>query len=122
MNTEFRVWDIQRKEMIYSEDGGDYFLLNQNGILFCFDGNVLDDWHSSFLIQFFTGFIDTKGKKVFDGDLIEGDGHGPYRVFWDKNIGGWCSCCYRDAELIGGYKTIEVISNIFETPIYEGVQ
>lgn len=74
----------------------------------------------AFVFQQFTGLIDIKKVKVYDGDLIKGDGYGPYRVFWQN--GSWCSCCYSDAEPIGGYRTIEVVGHIFDGTEYEGVQ
>ena len=75
-----------------------------------------------FVVQMFTGFKDDSGKEIYDGDLIKGDGYGPYRVFWDEKFGGWCSCCYSDAELISRYKSIKVVGHIFDGTEYEGVQ
>lgn len=72
------------------------------------------------VIQQFTGVLDEGGKEIYDGDLIKGNGYGPYRVFEDK--GAWCSCCYSDSEPIGTYNRIEVVGNIFDNPNYEGQQ
>jgi hypothetical protein len=104
----FRVWNPDEKRFIISTDFdslAEFFerIQSQPGE-----------------IQQYTGLKDTHGKRVFDGDLIKGDNYGPYRVFWED--GAWCSCCYSDSEPLFRYETIEVISNIYETTDYDGVQ
>ena len=72
---KFRVWDETRKQLIYPETNNpdineNYFLLNQKGKVFCFDGNMLDDWSENFIIQQFTGLLDKDGNKIFEGDIL----------------------------------------------------
>lgn len=72
------------------------------------------------IIQQFTTIKDDNNVDIYDGDLIKGDTYGPYRVFWDKKFGGWCSCCYSDSELIARYKSIVVTGHIKDGTEYEG--
>jgi hypothetical protein len=65
----------------------------------------------------FTGRIDIHGKEAYDGDLIKGDGYGPYPIEWCDR--GFYSCsCYSDYDNIAMYETIEVVGTLVENPEY----
>lgn len=106
------------KEITWDSDGLMNGLLNGiGGRVFLGERIHVDNrWYDDYVLMQYTGLHDKKGKEIYDGDLIKGDGYGPYPVFWDKDHSGFCSCCYSDAEPISRYKTIEVVGNIYENP------
>lgn len=63
-------------------------------------------------VGMWTGKEDINTVNVYEGDLIKGDGYGPYPVEWYK--GYWSCCCYKDSDNIYTYKTIEVTGNVHE--------
>ncbi len=125
----YRIWDKDNKRFLTRFAGANKTEIDEFSIEYCRYSGWADDGYGrsrkcgdSVVYQQSTGRTDDDGKEIFDGDLIKGDGYGPYRVFWDDDFCGWCSCCYSDSELISRYKSIEVVGNIFENPKYEGVQ
>ncbi len=101
---EFRVWDGKR--MHYSADAdwhlGGYFL-RLDGSLFSVklstasvrveeDEFQLKQELDSIPLKF-TGFKDSKGKEIFDEDIIslllDNGREVKFLVFWDNNIGVW---------------------------------
>ncbi len=125
----YRIWDKDNKRFLTRFAGANKTEIDH----FSIDNHQYSGWGidgyggykkcgEHVIYQQSTGRTDDNGKDIFDGDLIKGDNYGPYRVFWDDELCGWCSCCYSDSELISRYKSIEVVGNIFENPKYEGVQ
>jgi uncharacterized phage protein (TIGR01671 family) len=146
MIIKYRVWDIDRKEMKYPgwEDNeyvryeddttmqkAGYFLLNQQGKLFCNDGIVLDDWNDSYKIMFFTGRKDKNGKEIYNGDIVKWETH---YYDWNKpdgeenipitrishivwrNVGFWVEEEHFgwEGESMWKWDELEVIGNIYE--------
>lgn len=58
---KFRVWDIEAST--YRHD----CCLGCNGVLW-FNGDSLEE--DKFIVQFQTGFTDTRGVEIYDGDIV----------------------------------------------------
>lgn len=116
MKIKYRYWDSYLKQFVYSTDFGFEILYIQLSSFFTKAAAYAET------VEQWTGLVDKNKKDIYDGDLIKinVNGYGPYRVFW-KN-GAWCSCGFSDCEPLFMYREIEVVSNIHETPEYEGVQ
>lgn len=128
---KYRVWDIDRKELHYPENGvykptdehwnhiAGYYLLNQMGHLFCNDGIMLDDWHESFIITEFIGIKDKFEKEIYDGDIIKWDCQKkPLEVRWCDKMA--CFLMTKDGMTNPFYfglinpSELKVVGNIFQ--------
>lgn len=143
-NAEFRAWDEQAKVMhhdfqyIKSGDGGNDWLI------FTSDKQKLTDephpfkdpyFQQQMKISQFTGMLDIKGKKIFEGDVVKvvSDGEFAFNHLVEFDLQ---SCCYeiktihsREFNVIAmerakddQYYQYEVIGNIYENPtILDGI-
>lgn len=122
---KFRVWCKDKseweKDRVYLTGGGTQ-LHDLRGI----PQIVRQDSH---IIQLFTGVLDSKGREVYDGDVIScvggydwGEGvdgcENPGVVRWDDDNLRWVVICTecRDSVDLSEFDLHEVIGNIYENP------
>ncbi len=140
---KFRAWSEENKE-IYYKDFEDFVMpedkalfntgLDNNGNLFAFSNNGKNEDEKLVLMQF-TGLKDKNGKEIYEGDIISHndkkivivnlDKWGINGIVINKNLGN----VLNDAILMTSHhryefntiycirKYIEVIGNIYETPL-----
>ena len=124
MNKKYRVWDLKGKCWVSCNVIVDY-----SGVLlwaFGYETRVIEfpDSTERYDVQYFTGFKDSTGKEVYQGDILSGDypdGVYPDKVFWDKNRGQWMlrnSIGPDDTlwEILRDSDTAMIIGNIHEDP------
>ena len=111
---EFRIWSNRTRKFIPLETIGCQnieWLSKQT----YFDGR---ETKPEYIIQQFTGFLDKKGVKVFEGDIIKFRAYSdPARIKWD-NYAYFVTWDDGTRELLMDLKTIsfKVIGNILENP------
>jgi uncharacterized phage protein (TIGR01671 family) len=120
MIKQFRAWDI--KEQRYASHN---LHLDGSGVLFWsfgYNEHLIDD-QDNFILEQFSGKLDIKANRIFDGDIVEivwnddvycGTDH--CVVFFDETDLSWC-CKDQNGHILGlinDYESILVIGNIHE--------
>lgn len=126
MNIEFRVWDKSRSRYNTHEN-----VINHNGMLYEFRNYPCSPYYlckdqDNFVLQLSTGLLDSKGKKIYDGDICKAYKpnsylKGNYEVAWHTTKGRWYyknQPSYKDLYQVGcaGNLKCEIIGNIYENP------
>lgn len=128
---EFRVWDRKTKSFL-TNDGGCF---KSKDYLYSL-GSILNEGYKeeyvNLVVQQFTGLLDKKGKKIFEGDLIKFKTHKEaligynkqyrYRVVWHEDEAAFVVADSGDGSYFNRFSdmyNIEVIGNIFETPKFK---
>ena len=70
---KFRAWDIDEKRFIYPDKGYQgHYVLDLNGR---FQNLQNGSGGDEYVVQQWTGFVDAKGKDIYEGDIIRGKFH-----------------------------------------------
>jgi uncharacterized phage protein (TIGR01671 family) len=106
---KFRAWDKKEKKMYFfdfrSLVGGDDGSVSIDENMF---GKDIDD--KNLIFQQFTGLKDKKGKEIFEGDTVEGNGKTMnIKYNFGYSVINYANYIFPDGE-------IEVIGNIYENP------
>lgn len=109
---KFRAWDTKAK-IIRS-----IFLLNSMGEIIPLKDEVFNNVYSpnDLLLMQYTGLKDSKGKEIYEGDIVKAHPNIKATVLYDESLGGfvlrgleaWNCYFRRNAE------RYEVIGNIYE--------
>lgn len=127
---KFRVWDIEEKKFLETPNGLFFKMSNSNMGL---DVAEFIEAQSYFVVQQYTGIKDTKGKEIYEGDIVDAsysDGHERdsgydwYGKFEVKFMyGGWelfngedYHSLYMSEHYLVKMEVFEVIGNILENP------
>ena len=132
---KFRTWDTEYKE--FSEwTNRDPFFSTSNGKMFFWertrkeDGSyggdiVMEDTGDRFVLQQYTGLKDSKGKEIYEGDIVKGYclnnglqicviGFDTFGIYYTK-IKDYPSEPYENCAILA-QEYSEIIGNIFENP------
>jgi len=121
---KFRAWDKEKREMITAK-GTSY-----GNYLVWFDGRIRwyggGDWpetrgfeeNKNIILMQYTGLKDSKGKEIYEGDIVSGDG---FKGVIKWIVYGWfCHRLHADGEVEEWFPfdeyPFEVIGNIYEHP------
>ncbi len=108
---KFRLWDIDQKRFISSNDERLFFEFEAGHIYQ--DGTNVTEYYT--LLQF-TGLQDKNGKEIYEGDVVTWyNSDGAVRtdqVLWRN--GGLVLC--NSQYTVGSYANLEIIGNIYENP------
>ncbi len=84
---KFRVWDIKNKNFL-SQSSTYYHIGDVTGIPYTL--NEILNKPDRFIVQQFTGFIDSKGNEVWEGDVVRIIYEGKIaEVYFDYNLGSF---------------------------------
>lgn len=136
---EFRVFNVKEKKMYYP-DFRYYMEIRKNKWHIVQDDKVICDYYDGDILMQYTGLVDSKGTKIFEGDILQyyynGKSHNcsiikdvtTYRIQKDGVANGttldnfeydhdeymYCDISYKGYIL--SYECFQIIGNIYENP------
>jgi uncharacterized phage protein (TIGR01671 family) len=114
---KFRVWDTRYNSFL-EERWNSISFLTKDGNGWRDIGAFLD--RQTFIVQQFTGLLDTNSRKIFEGDIIKVSDLGTIQigqvVFLNGEFGINTRNRLRFFDAGGFIREIEIIGNIFENP------
>ena len=115
---KFRVWDKERKQMMFPEAMKIFSIFTQD---WKHQDMILEQYDSIVWLQF-TGLQDKNSKEIYEGDILINTSGRKCSVVWFAPAGCWDANALNDAGNPRGSdppswtRETEVIGNIYENP------
>jgi len=118
---KFRAWDevnkrFSRAPVYINQEGETLMDCDPNGIQMSGKRSIM---HKEYVIQQFTGFKDSKGQEIYEGDVFEPEDGEDFSGFVKWEDGRWCinwGGKYSDPCTDYHMDAFKVIGNIYENP------
>ena len=134
MNRElkFRIWDKKNETFIYEREACyEWLAISLHGLVYSgkYD-DVLPE--TKYVVQQYTGLIDSKGVEIYEGDVVQYNPNEPNTeregiIEWSDYYHGWAirdKQCYPESKYgvfslacpFMSFNDVEIICHIFENP------
>jgi uncharacterized phage protein (TIGR01671 family) len=114
MRTKFRLWDKGSKCFYWK----DCFTISSDGDIFIKGSDysfIADD--EDYVLQQFTGFFDSEGKEIYEGDILNFPEDHAILVEWEPSFSGFYPFLERGDYHYGGeFEKPTIVGNVMENP------
>jgi hypothetical protein len=116
---KFRCWD--KKYSQFSEEPFFRIMISKDGQVYNSENDKWTVHGDRYVIDFWTGLVDSKGVEIYEGDIVSAVGYKPMLVTWNNRFASFCvkneewMFQHWFGEAIEGNE-VEVIGNIHQHP------